>query len=271
MEDNNLVEILKKEVERRKKELDNVEKENKKRKIKRLFKKGTIITRIALPFIITCILVREGLVLCKLDPFKREEFKKYLNYEITRDTLGNQIIDESYEPFDSKQGLRYYGNWNYTNGIYTRKIIIFSIKDLTKEDLDKIIDTYSTNIENINLDNILDFININDLVVESEHTIKTNKISELDKPRIEYTYYDTDKEDYILKLEPENQIEDIIINLLALLILELITKCIFKYKNDKLIEKYKEINTLKEYKTLEKKDYEKIYRLALNNYERMTK
>ena len=256
MDEKEILKSLENELLDYKDKIDNIKKVNRKRKIKKIAKKGIIVTKICIPFIICSALCTGGTTLLHANPFIEEDEKAYMYYEETKDNLGNYTKTETYQEIIKNKLVTVYGDWTFNDGIYTREITEY----------------YGTNLEEADLEEILNNPElINDLIVKNIITVTTNNISDLDESRIEYKIIGSNKTQYILLPESsDKKVLDILLYIIIVALLEIITSAATTSFRNKQSNLWAKLETLDKYKPLDLNEVKNLYTLALNNYERMT-
>lgn len=93
------------------------------------------------PFVVTAGMIIGVFSVLGLTPFYRDEKKRNLQMKKELDSFGNIRYEQQYEEYeDSKNVISHYSKWNFVeDNLYSRDIEIYSMNDITEEQILKLI------------------------------------------------------------------------------------------------------------------------------------
>ncbi len=205
---------LEKDIKKIEYQINNKDKENKKRKFIKNLKIGTKICTATAPYILTAGLVTGLFSWCKMTPIIQDE--KYINpYQKKElDNKGNVYYEEQMHDYGSDNELYYYSKWKKDEkDLYSRDIKIFKIND---DAIDRVIKL----LENDKLDKNLQLEDILGSPKEEKKERKNNLTKEEinEEPFIKSIIYDRNEDRLVYYKESEDT--NFILTAICFLIIE---------------------------------------------------
>ena len=270
-EEKNEIEIAKKKkiLLQMKKELEELEQENKHKNIINLkirtirsIKLNIQRAKLLAPFTLTLILTTEAFKISGAGyPFIRDEKKEYLNVITKIDEEGNIIELKQFEPIDNNENIaNIYTKWNFKDNTYTRRINIYELKEnTTLSNIEEAISNNSFKIE--------DYIQSDRIISQKTETTQTPKL--IKNNMKELLFYTKDLNNY--KTKKESTRKNVLVSIIYIMILESLefyTEYLrSNYSKYKYKDKVEEIKV--KYKPLNKEILAKKLEIKKENYNRL--
>lgn len=191
----NMMNNIKKEIDKLESQIQNPKKENRKRNTIKSLKISLKIAQFTAPYILCTALTFAGAHALGVTPFYRNDTKTYLETKKEFDNLGNIRLEQQYKEYENKKNtLSYYGKWEkYDDEFYCRNVEVYSLKDISKDEINKLMKD-----SNIN--------SLEELLGKPIYTKNEQKNNLTDEELNSNGYlvakiYDKDKNNYIIEKE----------------------------------------------------------------------
>lgn len=203
-------------------------------------------------------------------PFKVDEIKHIAHTTTEYDADMNKFTKYEYIGIDDVNPdmtnvITHYSKWEeQDNGLYFRRIKIYKIKELSEDEIEKIL-----NNENINLEALFG----EPIEIKKEETNNIELVNSQNKEFLKATIHGKNKNDYIFYKESKvGNFRIIILWLLLSFIGGCVSNCVVKkVTHNKYLLNFVDIESKYKDKLLDKNELVKILEIEKNNYKTLTK
>ena len=254
----NFIKSREKEIQKIEKKIENINKENKKRKIIKNLKIKQAYIYLSIPFIIVPGFIFSGFGFTKVTPFLTDKDKYYKTWKIDIDCYGNRYEKVEYAKEQKEKDKLYYssGWYELEDGRYENEKRVYDVENLTNDEVFKLVKD----------NEVLKLELLEDSLLSSTKTISNTKPEDDLKPSMRAEIYDIDKTDISEKDETERRNKMSTLTYLGMVCVGelLLSKTYAKSDNFKYVKR--EIEELEEkYKPITDEKYKKRLSILKKN------